>query len=137
MDVSQLNSAGEMLPDPNNALLITLLVTTVLLWVFLVGLIMCAAQKFASLESRIENHYMTLPIYDSSTGTVTKTTVHAHAFLVATVQLLQKLTHSTTVHVALPNTEEFTEARAFLHEIVDTETSVTQAYTEKPLVSME
>jgi len=34
------------------------------------------------------SHYVTLPIYNPSTETVTEKTIHVHALLLATVQLL-------------------------------------------------
>ena len=95
MDVAQSHSAGEMLPDPNNYFLLVFSIATGVMFFFVFGLILALASRLVNLSLTLENQkadYMTLPIYNPSTETVSVRTVHTHALILAAVQFLQKLT---------------------------------------------
>ena len=138
MDVPQ--ASGEMLPDPNNDFLLVFSIATGVMFFFVFGLILAQSCRLINLSLALENqnaYYMTLPIYNPSTETVSEKTVRTRALILATLQLLQKLTNSTAVRVSLPDFEDYADAREFLHEITGTEMHSAQAYTQKPLVDLK
>jgi len=140
MDVAQSHSAGEMLPDPNNYFLLVFSIATGVMFFFVFGLILALASRLVNLSLTLENqnaYYMTLPICNPSTETVSEKTVRTRALILAAVQLLQKLTDSTAARVSLPDSEDYADAREFLHEIAGTEMHSAQAYTQKPLVDLK